>query len=271
MALAPDRGRRKPLAFEVGLELADRYILRAPLGVGGSGVVFRAWDIELACPVALKIIDERDGARAASVSSLRREVRLARSVRHPNVCPVYDLVRWRGHSFITMELAVETLRDEIEAASSARDAPGAAPAWKRRLGDARAVCAGLAAIHEANITHADVTPKNVLRMSDGRLALADFGLARREGDEVTSDGGTLSYVAPEVMLGGPPDRRSDVWQLGIVLYEILLGRRPRWRLTDARPIAQLPGATLPAEVRTLLDFAASCLAWDPVERPRGLV
>jgi serine/threonine protein kinase len=265
MPLAAAWGTARPLAFEVGVDLADRYVLRSALGAGGSGVVFRAWDTALACAVAIKIFDEVGEGGPSSVTRLRREVCLARSVNHPNVCPVFDLARWRGHWFMTMELAVGTLRDEIEAAPS--DEPGAEPNWPRRLRDARAVCAGLAAVHDVHITHADVTPRNILRMSDGRLALADFGLARRDGDPVTSKGGTLSYLAPEVMMGEAPNQRSDVWQLGVVLHEILLGHRPRWRLACERPVAELPGASLPAEVRAVLDFASSCLAWDPLARP----
>ena len=264
MALAGAWGGPRPVAFEVGLDLADRYVLRSALGAGGSGVVFRAWDTDLACAVAVKIFDEAGEGRPASVTRLRREVCLARSVSHPNVCPVFDLARWRGYWFMTMELAVGTLRDEIDASSA--DA-ATEPDWPRRLRDARAMCAGLAAVHEANITHADVTPRNVLRMGDGRLALADFGLARRDGDDVTANGGTLSYLPPEVMMGGLPDRRSDLWQLGIVLHEILLGHRPRWQMSCSRPVAELPCASLPPEVRRALDFAAWCLAWDPLARP----
>jgi serine/threonine protein kinase len=177
--------------------------------------------------------------------------------------PVFDLVEANGHWFMTMELAARTLHDDL--AQTERDG---APDWADRARDARAVGAGLGAIHRHDVTHGDLTPRNVLRMSDGRLAIADFGLARKAGEKTLPHGGTLSYLAPEVMLGVAPDRRSDVWQLGIVLHEILLGGRPRWRMTGAGPVAALPPAFAPpAEIGALLAVARNCLAWDPALRP----
>src|SRR5206468_270624 len=99
-----------------------------------------------------------------------------------------------------------------------------------RVADARAVAAGLAAVHEAGIVHRDVTPQNVLRMADGRPVVSDFGLATDAFESTTSiHGGTIAYMAPEVTRGERASFASDVWSLGVLLHEIVFGERPRWR------------------------------------------
>lgn len=260
LSAEPSRLLPRPIAPDLSHELGDRYVLEEVLGRGGSGTVFRAFDVELSCHVAIKAVDLHVAGGERWLRRLAREVRLARSVRHAHVCQVYDLVRSDERCFITMELGRCSLRDELAAGGDA-----AAP-WSARVADARAVCAGLAAAHERRITHGDLTPLNILRMPDGRLALSDFGMARTDDESTDLHGGTPSYAAPEVMLGAAPDRRSDVWQLGLVLHEVLLGRRPRWTVRPARPRAEPAG--VPRRIAALLAIAASCLAWDPRERPR---
>jgi serine/threonine protein kinase len=237
--LRPERG---VIAVDVepGMLLARRYVVGRRLGAGGSSVVFRAWDTRLCVSVAIKVLlpalpnGERWLLRQAA-----REVALARSVRHPNVCAVFDLEAADGVCFLTMELARGgTLRDELGARRGG--------AWMR---DVLQVCDGLAALHAQNIAHGDLTPRNILRMSPDRLAIADLGLARSDGDEAGALGGTPRYMAPEVALGARPDVRSDVWQLGLVLRE-LLGAAPDGEAAEA--------------VRTVV---ASCLVLDPAARP----
>lgn len=123
-----------------------------------------------------------------------------------------------------MELAVRTLRDDLSSDLwRARTA-------EARLADARGVTAGLAAIHRAGIVHRDVTTQNVLRMVDGRLVLSDFGLAMDADESRASvQGGTVSYMAPELVLGARASPASDIWALGIVIHEIIFGRRPKAR------------------------------------------
>jgi serine/threonine-protein kinase len=238
--------------------------LRAWLGGGGNGTVYSAWDRKVGRSIAIKLFEPARTAGLEGTRRLEREVRLARAVVHENVCPVFDLVAADGHWFMTMELAARTLREDLDLKV---ESPGETR-WARSARDARSVCAGLGAIHRLGIAHGDLTPRNILRMGDGRLALADFGLARGAADEPVTHGGTLNYLAPEVALGLAPDSRSDLWQLGIVLHEILLGARPSWRMTDAGPVACLSTSfDPPCEIAELLAIAAACLAWNPALRP----
>lgn len=247
-----------------GVELVNRYVVGARLGRGGHGTVFRAWDRRLGRAIAIKVFDPARMGAPRQLASAAREVRLARAVRHLHVCRVFDLVHAEGQWFMTMELAAGTLNDDLTANARRHESP----AWAERARDARGVCQGLAALHRHGITHGDLKPSNILRMNDGRLTLADFGLARGAGEEPVTQGGTLNYLPPEVALGVAPDPRADLWQLGVVLHEILLGTRPRWKMTDAGPIAVLPTAfEPPAEIAALLGVAGRCLAWNPALRP----
>jgi serine/threonine protein kinase len=226
-----DASRERPGApasqrpIEVGAVLAERYQIEAALGQGGSGTVFRAWDRVLGDPIAIKIL-RPDRARERSwIMRLAREVKVARAIRHPNVCRVFEVGQADGHWFITMELGMgTTLRTLFEQENSVEGA-GARP-LSDRLVDARAISAGLAAIHAVGIVHRDVTPQNVLRMDDGRLVISDFGLAVELAATTTMHGGTPNYMPPETLLGRRNDQRSDVWQLGLILHELFFGQRP---------------------------------------------
>jgi tetratricopeptide (TPR) repeat protein len=251
-----------------GALLADRYQVEASIGEGGSGQVFRAWDRVLGEPVALKIL-RPDRARDRSwVKRLAREVKVARAIRHPNVCRVFELGHAGGHWFITMELAAEA------GVRGRSPAPGEAPRpLAARLDDARAIAAGLGAIHAAGIVHRDVTPQNVLRMADGRLVLSDFGLAIEVASTTTMDGGTPSYLPPETAMGARADQRSDVWQLGAILHEIFFGRRPEWDRTDDGMALRWPLRPDATAVEEALGrVVRDCLAPSPAARPAsGLV
>jgi len=246
--------------IKAGAVLEARYQIEAAIGQGGSGQVFRAWDRVLGEPIALKIL-RPDRAREKSwIKRLAREVKVARAIRHPNVCRVFDLVNADGHWCVSMELASGgTLRDTLH---GNRSRPLA-----ERLADARAICAGLAAIHVVGITHRDVTPQNVLRMADGRLVLSDFGLAV-ESDETTIQGGTPRYMAPEAVMGQRLDQRSDVWQLGSILHELFFDRRPEWRSDSGRIVLVEPaGPGAPALYKKIGRLCRGCLAQNPGERP----
>ena len=247
--------RPSPEPLERGTVLGGRYEVDSPLGKGGAGQVFRAFDRFLKEHVALKVLRPERAADRSWIKRLAREVKIARLIRHRNLCRVYELGHEDGHWFITMELAEGgTLRDLL----NDRD---------RSLGlpEAHAVCAGLATLHALGIAHRDVTPQNILRMSDGRLVISDFGLAVAEGENTTFFGGTPRYMPPEVNVGERADLRSDVYQLGLVLHEIVFGRRPEWdgKLTPKSPLGDAPTA-VEEELATL---CAACLHPDPMKRP----
>jgi serine/threonine-protein kinase len=246
-----------------GSVLDGRYQIEAILGQGGSGTVVRAWDRVLSELVALKILHPARAAETSWIRRLAREVKVARAIRHPNVCRVFDLGNADGQWFVTMELATGgSLRERLQTGG------GASRPIAERLADARALCAGLAAIHAVGIIHRDVTPQNVLCMADGRLVLSDFGLAIGTTDNTTVHGGTPSYMAPETLMGERADLRSDVWQLGAILHEVLFGRRPEWeRGPDGLAMKWPLGAEATPVEEELARLCADCLAQNPAGRP----
>ena len=257
------------LSLDAGAVLDSRYQIEAVIGEGGSGKVFRAWDRVLGEPVAVKILHPSRAAEKSWIKRLAREVKVARAIRHPNVCRVFDLGRADGHWFVTMELAAggnlrAMLRDEAGAGGDKKPLRPLA----ERLVDARALCAGLAAIHAVGIVHRDVTPQNVLRMTDGRLVISDFGLAIESDDNTTVHGGTPAYMPPEAVMGGRSDLRSDVWQLGAILHELLFGSRPQFTRTDGEITLTWPAAAEATPVEEeLARLCRDCLAADPALRP----
>jgi hypothetical protein len=208
-----------------GTILAGRYEIARLLGRGGAGVVVQAHDRVLGEDVAVKLLRPEHGRESRWIERLAREVKLARQIRHANVCRVFDFGQADGHAFLVMELATSgSLREQL-----ARD-DSLERSLEDRLADARAVAEGLAAVHAAGILHRDVTSQNVLRMADGRLVVSDFGLATDADPTATSiHGGTVAYMAPELARGEPANVASDVWALGVIIHEIVFGRRPSWR------------------------------------------
>ena len=254
-----------------GSLLAGRYQIEATLGQGGSGTVYRAWDRALGEPIAIKVLRPDRSAERSWIKRLAREVKLARVIRHPNVCRIFELGHGDGHWFVTMELGTgRTLRDLLQ------DDKAAARPLVERLTDARAICAGLAAIHAVGIIHRDVTPQNVLCLTDGRLVLSDFGLAIPMTANTTVHGGTPNYMPPETLLGSRGDQRSDVWQLGVILHEVLFGARPSFHhegqaAKDAAKMRwPLPIEATPVE-EELARLCADCLASNPAARPATAV
>jgi hypothetical protein len=259
-------GRAQAVELGRGTVLAGRYQIETVLGQGGAGLVLRAFDRELREIVAIKVLRPELGSATRWIERLAREVKLARQIRHPNVCRVFDFEKAEGHFFIVMELASGgTLRREIE------DGTLLSRPLKERLADARAVAAGLAAIHHAGIAHRDVTPQNVLRMADGHLVVSDFGLATEVSQTTTSlHGGTIAYMAPEVVRGERASFTSDVWSLGVVIHEIVFGKRPSWsRPVGGAVLTPSLGRPLAPEERRALEVCRACTADLPERRPRS--
>ncbi len=249
--------------FQPGAVLADRYELRSVLGRGGMGVVFEGYDRVLGAAVAVKIVRSEYAGDRAWAERLAREVKLARQINHPNVCRVFDFGQAEAHPFLTMELAPGgTLRGEIA------DGRHDARSLEQRLSDARMIVSGLAAIHAAGIIHRDLTLQNVLRMSDGSLVLSDFGLATDNFEGSTSvQGGTVAYMAPEVVRGGHASVASDLWSLAVVIHEVMFGTRPRWSANGREMLRPELGRALNDAERKVFDVCRACAAASPDERP----
>jgi serine/threonine-protein kinase len=204
--------------FLPGTMLSGRYRVFGLVGRGGMGEVYRADDIKLGQPVALKFLPkdlERDEARLAR---LLAEVRIARQISHPNVCRVYDVGEADGHHFLSMEFV-----DGEDLASLLRRI-GRLPEDKA-VQIARQICAGLAAAHEKGILHRDLKPANIMIDGRGRARITDFGLAGSIADGGEAGAGTPAYMAPEQLAGKPTSVRSDLYALGLVLYELFTGKR----------------------------------------------
>ncbi len=201
-----------------GQTLGGRYDLLDLLGTGGMGAVYRARDRELDEIVALKVIRDDLARDPEMIERFRREVKLARRVTHTNVARTFELVRAGSLVFCTMEL----VEGEPLTARLARE---------RRLPIAEAVaiacalCDGLTAAHAANVIHRDIKPDNVLLASDGRVVMADFGVAAVGAGDLADTSGTPAYMAPEQARGEPPSPAVDVYAVGVLLLEMVTGRR----------------------------------------------
>jgi serine/threonine protein kinase len=260
----PSPGGEATQPLESGAVLAGRYEIRKVIGRGGMGLVVDALDRTLGEAVAIKILRAEYAGERTWSERLAREVKLARQIHHPNVCRVFDFEQADGRVFLIMELTSHgSLRDEVRSgATTGRPIAD-------RIADVRALAAGLGAIHDAGIIHRDVTPQNVLRMADGRVVLSDFGLATDSCESTTSvHGGTIAYMAPELLRGGRASVGSDVWALGVVSHEIVFGERPHWRPGATEMSNPITGRRLTPPERAILEICRDCTAQDPERRPR---
>lgn len=206
--------------FLPGRLIAGRYRIIALLGKGGMGEVYRADDLTLGQAVALKFLPDTAASDPALLERFRNEVRIARRISHPNVCRVYDVGEVDGQTFFTMEYV-----DGEDLASLLRRI-GRLPQDKA-VEIARQLCAGLAAAHAKGVLHRDLKPANIMLDGRGQVVITDFGLAGLADDirgaEVRS--GTPAYMAPEQLAGKEVSTRSDIYALGLVLYEVFTGKR----------------------------------------------
>ena len=248
--------------------LGGRYRVIEKLGRGGMGEVYRADDLKLGQAVALKFLPadlDRDPAR---LMQLHNEVRMARQVSHPNVCRVYDIDEVDGHTFISMEYV-----DGEELASILRRFGRFSP--DRAIELSRQICAGLAAAHERGVVHRDFKPANVMVDGTGKVRIADFGLAGVAGEALRA--GTPAYMAPEQIAGGQITVRSDIYALGLVLYELFTGQRTFEakslpELLRKREEGPVPPSVLVREIDESVDRAIlRCLELDPSNRPASAV
>src|ERR1700759_829023 len=211
-----DEGR-----FIAGTLLGGRYRIIGLLGRGGMGEVYRATDMMLGQSVALKFLPVEAAHNPRLLERFHGEVRVARQVSHPNVCRVYDIGEDDGVPFISMEYV------DGEDLASLLLLIGRLPADKA-VETARKLCAGLAAAHDRGVIHRDLKPQNIMMNKRGEVLIMDFGLAaiasQLSGAEVRN--GTPAYMAPEQLKGAGVTARSDIYALGLVLYELFTGRQP---------------------------------------------
>ena len=253
----------------VGTLVDNRYAVTSRLARGGMSTVYLAVDQRLDRDVALKVLHPHLAADENFLGRLGREAKAAARLSHPHVVGVLDQGNDGTTAYLVMEyIKGHTLRDVI------RDRGALPPRLALALIDP--VVEGLAAAHSAGFIHRDVKPENVLIADDGRIKIGDFGLARAVTSSTSTGAliGTVAYISPELVLGKPADARSDVYSVGIMLYEMLTGRQPfegevpiqvayqHVNGTVGPPSDQVPG--LAGEVDELVQW---CTANDPENRP----
>jgi serine/threonine-protein kinase len=249
--------------------LAGRYRIVAPLGKGGMGEVYRADDLKLNQTVALKFLPRELSKDEKLLEYFHSEVRLSRQVSHPNVCRVYDIGEIDGQHFLSMEfIDGEDLR-----------------ALLRRIGRlpkdkgidlARQLCAGLAAAHDKGVLHRDLKPANIMIDGRGQARITDFGLAAiaTEIAKDPSKAGTPAYMAPEQLTRGRVTIQSDLYALGLILYEMFTGKRAYSGATvdDLIDLHQHTSVTTPGSLIEDMDDTVErvilrCLEKDATQRP----
>jgi serine/threonine protein kinase/sugar lactone lactonase YvrE len=259
--------------------LVERYEIEGKLGEGGMGVVYRALDTKLNRPVAIKFLSD-DLADAAARHRFQREAQTASSLNHPHILTVYDVGEFDGRQYLVTEFVDGgTLKTWIRSAKRT---------WRQIIELLAGPADGLAVAHAAGILHRDIKPDNVLVSQSGYAKLADFGLAKlAEGADAdlsrtltegrTRPGiiiGTIPYMSPEQASGKPVDARSDIFSFGVLLYEMLGGRRPFTGNTDLQVLQAIqhsPAQPLGDDVPLLLRSAVEkALEKDPAERYQSM-
>ncbi len=257
--------------FVTGTVLANRYRIIGLLGKGGMGEVFKAEDIKLNQIVALKFLPDKLERDKASLARFHSEVRVARQVSHPNVCRVFDIGEIENRHFLSMEFI------DGDDLSSLLRRIGRLPSDKA-IEISRQLCFGLAAIHEAGILHRDLKPANVIIDSKGKARITDFGIAGVEaeiaGDELRV--GTPAYMSPEQITGKEVTPKSDIYSLGLLLYEIFTGKQT-FQADSIPNLLQKQQTILPTnpsevlkEINPIVEKTIlQCLEKNPSERPKN--
>jgi len=259
---------------ELGSTLGGRYRLDQVLGQGGMATIFRATDDKLGREVAVKVLRPEFGADAEFVERFRHEAQAAASLSHPNIVQVYDFGTDPAGPYIVME---QVAGGDLSVVLGERGVlpPTAVARTGQQIAD------GLAAAHASGLVHRDIKPSNILLSPDGRVQVADFGIARAmAGSQVTATDitlGSVLYFSPEQARGEPATSASDIYSLGLVMYEMLTGQRAfagdspaavavaRLSVSAPSPMAVRP------EVPPSLDAIVRwCLASDPAGRPSGV-
>lgn len=259
-----------PLNLSPGNVLASRYRILGILGRGGMGTVYRADDLKLGQTVALKFLPPSFKQNPDLVERFHAEVRTARQVSHPNVCRVYDIGEVDGNYFLTMEYVdgedLATLLSRIGRLPSAK-----------ALEISHELCAGLAAAHARGVIHRDLKPANIMIDGRGHARINDFGLAIDTLENKPGEiAGTPAYMAPELYEGKTANAQSDLYALGLVMYELYTGKRPwneesvsDWRKKHSREQPPAPSSRA-ADINPAVEgVILRCLEKKPESRPRS--
>ena len=268
------------MALSAGAVLGAYEIL-APLGAGGMGEVYRARDTRLGRDVAIKVLPAAVSADAQRLRRFEQEARAAAALNHPNIVTIYSVERADDVPFVTMEL--------VEGISLARLIPRTGMPVERTLAIGIALADAVSAAHRRGIVHRDLKPANVMVTADDRVKVLDFGLAKllesepvdvgvtaTANDPLTEPGsivGTLPYMSPEQLQGEPVDHRTDIFSVGVILYELTTGRRPFTGgtsalllssiLKDTPPLASDISSGVPRDLARIIRHS---LAKDPAQR-----
>jgi len=253
--------------FDPGTILAERYRIVSLLGSGGMGEVYRAEDLTLDQLVALKFLPESFENNPTWLERFHNEVRLARQVTHPNVCRVFDIGEVDGEQFISMEFV------DGEDLSALLRRIGRLPKDKA-VQIARQICAGLSAAHDKGVLHRDLKPANIMLDGRGQVRITDFGISGRVDGVADVAAGTPAYMAPEQFTKGEATVRSDIYSLGLVLYEIFSGRQAftAHSMPEYARMHRQASVTHPSTFIDDMDPLAErvilrCLEKDPSKRP----
>ncbi len=255
------------LDFQEGQIIANKYRIKEVVGRGGMGVVYKAEDIILKRCVALKFLRSEFLVDPEAKSRFLLEAQVSASIDHPHICPVYEINEEHGRTFIVMPfIEGESLRETNKKEPR-----------EERLSLAIQVAEGLGEAHKKGIIHRDIKPANIMVTASRQAKIMDFGLAKLlQGSDLTTTAkvmGTVSYMSPEQARGEPVDPRTDVWSLGVVLYELFADRLPFEKKQNhallyaiiyeaPQPIRQLL-PDLPESLEAVID---KCLQKDPSER-----
>jgi serine/threonine protein kinase len=266
---------RREGAPVIGQQLGH-YRIVAKIGEGGMGVVYRAYDEVLDRDVAVKVVNKDPRLDSSASQNLLREARASSSLAHPNICTIHEVGETQGELYIVMELV------EGKSLHALSADVGLPPESVLRYGVQ--ISSALARAHDRGIVHRDLKAANIVVSADGLVKVLDFGLAKRVGsgifdattrtfasiEDASSVSGTLPYMAPEILRGDPADYRSDLWALGVVLYESASGGLPFKGRTgfeiSSAIMRELPNPLGPPVSPGLWAVIQRCLAKEPMQR-----
>lgn len=256
------------MPMQAGTTLGGRYVLRSLLAVGGMGEVWRGVDSELDRPVAIKVLKEEAQSNETFLKRFRNEAKNAAGLMHPNIAQVFDYGDQAGTAYLVMELVEgEPLSTVLERELTVDE--------HRLVRMMIGTCQGLHAAHQAKVMHRDIKPGNLLIEGEDHVKITDFGVSRsHDQTTLTATGmvmGTAQYLAPELALGKPATAASDLYALGIIAYESVVGKRPFTASSPVdiaiaqvnEPVPPLPSSVSPALAALIMDL----LEKNPKRRP----